>query len=459
MKLNMTGALALVGGFAVAVGAALWFFLLSPEGGLSAEEMRLERYNGFLTMKNAEVGKDVVTGARLVSGDNLATFVESNAYISLDRAKIVVMDAETEIDLLQGDKTLGIDIKQGSVFFNVTEPLAEDEILEFRSNNVVTGVRGTSGIISYFPEEGVTQISVLTGTVVGTTVTEEKSVTAGEFGVITTLEDGTVDFQIYRIEDDVLPWYYQDVFVDEFQGDLSNEVLSLALSDLVRVSNQPADPMAYVTIDSGYSVRNSAIQEGRDMSYHIYEIANTSSELIDAYGINYYDDTYFEVVAIEGKHYYDTVRVTCTGSGAIPYPTLDDLLSEGDYTQNGKMDLNLYTGAYGARAYSYPVILFATEDGYVVSEALQGEFEQNPDGSFYFYSRGSASGLEFYNAALVDDTLVKLDSFAYDVDMWDGTETFEAVIYENGVEAQRYESSPAEMSWQEFLERYEVTHN
>lgn len=235
----MIAAWVFVGVFALCVGGGLWFFLLgNGDSALEADDMRLEQYSGFVSLKNNQTPKDLVTGSRLVSGDNLTTQIQSRAYLSLDKAKLVVMDENTEIDVLKGGKNLGVDILQGTVFFNVTEALGPDELLEFRCNNVVTGVRGTSGVISYDPEAKVSQISVFTGSVVGTTATEEKTISAGEVGIITTKEDGTVDFVVIATEEK-LSTYYSDDFVDTMQLSLNFEGNSFNLSELLRFSNKP----------------------------------------------------------------------------------------------------------------------------------------------------------------------------------------------------------------------------
>lgn len=200
----------------------------------AAEDMRLEAYTGSVSLHNNQEEKEVVTGSRLVTLDNLETYEESDAYVLLDKAKVMRLDALTHLEVQQDDKHYDVELFKGSLFFNVTVPLDGDETLEFRTNNIVTGVRGTSGIVSYDADKMVTQITVLSGSVVGTTDSEEKTIEAGQVGIITSLPDGTTEFIILSVEEDPLTMYYNDLFVDSIQSDLGSDASPVALADYVR---------------------------------------------------------------------------------------------------------------------------------------------------------------------------------------------------------------------------------
>lgn len=204
----------------------------------SADEMRLQGYAGNISLKNQNEEKPVVLGSRLVTGDHIETLVESNAHVVLDKAKILRVNETSQIEIAQEGKHLDIHLKMGTVFFNVTSALTEDESLEFHTNNVVTGVRGTSGIIHFESNESLemTQIVVLTGSVTGETESGTYTIEAGQIALVETLPDGTVSVTIYEIEEEDPLYYFSDSFVDDIQGDLGGEGDSISLSDMVRES-------------------------------------------------------------------------------------------------------------------------------------------------------------------------------------------------------------------------------
>lgn len=211
----------------------------SQESDTAADEMRLENYIGDITLQNSNEDKPVVLGTRLVTGDSIETMLESNAFVLLDKSKVLRVNETSQIEITQNEKQYDIHLSKGTLFFNVTSTLTEEESLAFHTNNVVTGVRGTSGIIHFDPENQRTQIVVLTGTVTGTTVSEEQTIQSGEMALVETLEDGTVTMTIYQLEDEHQLYYFSDTFIDDLQGDLSFEGESVPLSDMVRISSNP----------------------------------------------------------------------------------------------------------------------------------------------------------------------------------------------------------------------------
>ncbi len=184
---------------------------------LQAQEMRLEHFSGELSLTNMGEVKTPVAGSRLVTEDNLMTQASATAYVMLDSVKAIRLDSLSEIILSRLENKYQINLLEGSLFFNVNQSLYAEESLEFVTNNVVTGVRGTSGIITV--RDNVTQIAILSGTVVGTTVEEEKNINAGEVGIITTMDDGTVDFEILSLTEDEPKFFISDDFIDTIQGD------------------------------------------------------------------------------------------------------------------------------------------------------------------------------------------------------------------------------------------------
>lgn len=215
---------------------ALGFGIFTGYSQTTAKEMRLEHFTGVLRLSNHNQAKEVVAGSRLVTGDDIATQTASQAYISLDSSKILMLDEVSNMEIVKSGQNLDIELLSGSVFFNVTSPLTQEESLEFHSANLITGVRGTSGIVSYDQGKAQTQVVVLSGTVsVETQETEVEiaQISAGEVAIATTLEDGSVQLEVRRVEDDFLARYYSSEFVAEIQADLDKETQAVALSSQV----------------------------------------------------------------------------------------------------------------------------------------------------------------------------------------------------------------------------------
>lgn len=112
----------------------------------AATTMHLMRTQGAVGVVD-EKGKDVETAEqlKLYSGYQVDTQEESYAWINLDNVKLTKMDSESEIEIRKEGKALDIEVKSGSLFFNVTEPLEEDETLNIRTSTTAVGIRGTCG--------------------------------------------------------------------------------------------------------------------------------------------------------------------------------------------------------------------------------------------------------------------------------------------------------------------------
>ncbi|MFI3253414.1 MAG: FecR domain-containing protein [Eubacteriales bacterium] len=257
----------------------------------SADEMRLENYTGSITVQNNSVEKTVVLGSRLVTGDNIETMMESNAFVVLDQSKVLRVNETSQVEIIQEEEHLDIYLSKGTVFFNVTSTLSEDETLEFHTNNVVTGVRGTSGIIHFDAENQVTQIVVLTGTVTGTTASEEQNIEAGQVAIVETLPDGTVEMTLYELEENDPLYYFADTFVDGIQGDLNGEGQSLPLSDMVRESNDPLmmyDLYAQVLADLAFEAENGDYNNLANCFYMLYDMTEDGIPELFTRGTTYY---------------------------------------------------------------------------------------------------------------------------------------------------------------------------
>lgn len=125
---------------------ALALLLTACSGENTAATMHLVRTEGMVQVGNAE-GKDVKISENLglYSGYEVNTLAESYGWITLDDVKLAKMDESSDVEIRKKDKLLELYVRSGGLFFNVTEPLAEDEVMNIRTSTMAVGIRGTCG--------------------------------------------------------------------------------------------------------------------------------------------------------------------------------------------------------------------------------------------------------------------------------------------------------------------------
>ena len=129
-----------------------------------ATTIRLVRTEGKVTTVNSKREELIQTqDMRLYSGDHQITDSASYAWMNLDDSKAVKIDENSETELRKRWRKLEVLLNSGSVYFNVSVPLAEDEELNIRSSTMVTGIRGTCGWLRVM-DGGDTRVYLLEGT-------------------------------------------------------------------------------------------------------------------------------------------------------------------------------------------------------------------------------------------------------------------------------------------------------
>lgn len=143
--------------------------------GSGAASMHLRRTEGTVGVSDGE-GRSVELreDLGLYSGYGVGTQAESFAWIDLDEVKLTKLDQNSEIEITKEGKRLEIEVKSGGLFFNVTEPLAEDETLDIVTSTMMIGIRGTCGWV-----RGNTA-ALLEGEVEVTAGEQSVTITAGE---------------------------------------------------------------------------------------------------------------------------------------------------------------------------------------------------------------------------------------------------------------------------------------
>lgn len=134
----------------VLMACALMIAPVTPVSAATARAttMKLEKKVGTVTLKTQSgTSLRITNGMRLYNGNSLATGKYSYAYISLDSSKAVKLDQSSSATLRQNGRSLELLVKSGKLFFNVDKPLGQDESMNVRTSTMVTGIRGTCGVV------------------------------------------------------------------------------------------------------------------------------------------------------------------------------------------------------------------------------------------------------------------------------------------------------------------------
>ena len=180
--------------FALTLALSLLLTSCGGGGGAKAATMHLRKTEG--TVGVSDDGGQAVEPREelgLFSGYGVDTQSKSYAWIDLDDVKLVKMDQDSEIGITKEDKQLEVEVKTGSLFFNVTQPLADDETMTIRTSTMAVGIRGTCGWVTQ------DAAALLEGSVEVTAGEQSATISAGEMAFLT--EDGKLEVRQLYIED------------------------------------------------------------------------------------------------------------------------------------------------------------------------------------------------------------------------------------------------------------------
>lgn len=225
-----------------------------------AASMRLTRADGSVNVwNNRQKELDPVENMGLYSGYQLETAEASYAWITLDSAKLAKMDQESDIEIQKSKKDLEILLKAGNLYFNVTEPLKEDETMNIRTSTMGVGIRGTCGWVEV-PDRNHMVVYILEGTVECTITdpdTEETttaSVTAGQTAVLST-QDGQNTITVGQFSESSVPSFVMGELDDTM---LQTVLPNLAPSDTFAQLQASGRPMLIKTAAPGDEVSAQA---------------------------------------------------------------------------------------------------------------------------------------------------------------------------------------------------------
>lgn len=118
-----------------------------------------------MSVSNAS-GRDIslIENMNLYNGYFTSTEETSYAWISLDSERLAKLDAVSETQVRKNGKKLEILLNSGNLYFDISEPLTEEEALNIRTSTMVMGIRGTSGWVKVI-DRWHSQVYILEGTV------------------------------------------------------------------------------------------------------------------------------------------------------------------------------------------------------------------------------------------------------------------------------------------------------
>ena len=198
------------------VAAAVIAFATACNKGNTANVMRLLRTEGTVSIEDSKGNsKPVMENLRFQSGDALVTGADGLASVGLDDTKIITLQNNSRSEFIKNGKQLELKLTKGAVFFNVTEKLRSDEKFEIKTSTMTAGIRGTSGIVYYDPEDAGRESLMVTDGVVEVSatnpadnVTRSVKVEGGKSVKVYFYENDTkhdsVEFELCEITEDDL---------------------------------------------------------------------------------------------------------------------------------------------------------------------------------------------------------------------------------------------------------------
>ena len=193
---------------AIALAGALAVLLVMKDR-LSASTMRIHGFEGNVSLADSK-GNDLeaAEGKRIVDGNVLDTGKESRAWVLLDEDRLVTLMERSSASFHKKGNDLKLTLTDGSLFFNISDKLSDDESFEISTSTMVIGIRGTSGFVDS-DEDGNSVLYLTSGKVQVTGIApdgkeKKKNISSGQ-KVTVIIEDGEVKLIVEDITEEDLP--------------------------------------------------------------------------------------------------------------------------------------------------------------------------------------------------------------------------------------------------------------
>ena len=374
-------------------------------GGLKAATMHLRKTTGEVWVSD-EKAKDVplAEDLGLYSGYRVDTWAESYAWIDLDAVKLTKMDADSQVEIEKEGKDLEILVKSGSIFFNVTEPLAEDETMTIRTADLLVGIRGTCGWVDAEKK----QAALLEGRVRCEAEDGEKArLSAGE--KVSLGEDGSLTVTPLTAQD--IPEFVREEIETEKElakwlevtGDPELADQEPALPEEGGPQNAPQQPEepeavpeeapwreAYISLLASVRAQNTGSPEQDAVQYQLYDIDKDGiPEMIVEYG------------SYEACRRIQLYTFRNGAAELLESEDTGDILGMSHsylYTWPGENGMLLYGGHMGG-AWAGQIVL---ENGRINIYSLFDEYFEYPDEADYTDIKDVVPGTESIESFQID---------------------------------------------------------
>ena len=261
--------------FSLVLALAMVLSLAACGGGTTAATMHLRRTQGTVAVSDSD-GKDVpvLDNLGLYSGYGVNTRSASYAWIDLDDVKLTKLDQNSGIAIRKEGKALNIELKSGSLFFNVSEPLADDETMNISTSTMLVGIRGTCGWVE--ERSGLSRVYIIEGKVECSAEGQTVRVSAGQMAELT--KDGELTVQEFDEED--LPVFVRDDLPPDMAGGFGGP----DGSEPPGATEAPAGEVTWSYDNGVLTISGTGRMEDYDITPW-YENRNNIIEVVIEYGV------------------------------------------------------------------------------------------------------------------------------------------------------------------------------
>ncbi len=218
-----------VGRRLLALAVAL-FLIISFSGDAIAAEVKSETENavrltggkGTITVTDSKGKKTkVMTKMRLGNGSMVTTSAKSYATVKIDNTKYIKLDSLSRAEVRKANGKAEVLLGSGNLFFNVTSALADNEIFNIRTSNMVMSVRGTCAQVEVIDSKH-TRVCLLEGSL----HCKFTSLKSGESKTVILLAGQAADFYLTGKGTDDCRIVTEDVSTDAIRGFVLEELLN-----------------------------------------------------------------------------------------------------------------------------------------------------------------------------------------------------------------------------------------
>ncbi len=323
----------------VVILIAVIVLFLNGNKNSSYRVIKIESYEGIVSLQRDAEDKDVIEGMNLQPQDGVATGEASLVGLLADSDKHILAKENScfTIDSVGTEKKgkITIHLEYGSALIEIENKLPEGSEFEVTTPNATVSVRGTSFEVTYDAVTGLTTVKVIDGVVDVTSATETQNIDVNNMVAVTDNDgeivplassdpDGTMKLEVPNYTEDVM--FYVTPSVKSVEMNASVQVGVKNLLGWTYLHEEPEnmqlDTFTLDTVELMYNLEN---QSGYEVNLHFYE------------SYCEYEGFHYEVNNVTNSDGEPITLVSCVsddGSQVIGY-TLYKMIAEDQYVMIG----------------------------------------------------------------------------------------------------------------------------